>query len=197
MQLNAGTSSTRLSLSNAPEAKEIPVWLSQLRQSSGGSGRKKKAERPEPETEIRSRLAREVEVLQRCTDWLQRQERGENVVVNSLQTRHGRWCCGFFGDLPESGRTGFPTLFSGKAINLCEDFVRIVLVGPLGIPAGEESPVLKRLRSRRPLVSYGTSPLGGPLRWRIHSLETALFLLCAPSREFLSFSFGIAIDPPV
>jgi hypothetical protein len=43
--------------------------LSQLRQSSGGSGRKKKAERPEPETEIRSRLAREVEVLRRCTDW--------------------------------------------------------------------------------------------------------------------------------
>jgi len=111
MQLNAGTSSTRLSLANAPEAKEIPVWLSQLRQSSGGSGQKKKAERPEPETEMRSRLAREVEVLQRCTDWLQRQERGENVVVNSLQTRHGRWCCGFFGDLPESGRTRLSPLY--------------------------------------------------------------------------------------
>jgi hypothetical protein len=27
-------------------------------------------------------LAREVEVLRRCTDWLQRLERGENVVVN-------------------------------------------------------------------------------------------------------------------
>jgi len=26
------------------------------------------------------RLAREVEVLRRCTDWLQRLERGENVV---------------------------------------------------------------------------------------------------------------------
>jgi hypothetical protein len=62
---------------------------------------------------------------------------------------------------------------------------------------GKKSPVLKRLRSRRPLVSYGTSPLGGPLRWRIHSRETALFLLCAPSREFLSFSFCIAIDLPV
>ena len=35
-----------------------------------------------PETEIRSRLAREVEVLRRCTDWLQRLERGENMVVN-------------------------------------------------------------------------------------------------------------------
>ena len=56
--------------------------MSQLRQSSRGSGGKKKAERPESETEIRSRLAREVEVLRRCTDWLQRLERGENVVVN-------------------------------------------------------------------------------------------------------------------
>ena len=78
-----GLSSSRIhQLLNGPEAKEIPVWLSQLRQSSGGSGRKKKAERPELETGIRSRLAREVEVLRRCTDWLQRLERGENVVVN-------------------------------------------------------------------------------------------------------------------
>ena len=45
-------------------------------------GWKEKGERPESETEIRSRLAREVEVLRRCTDWLQRLERGENVVVN-------------------------------------------------------------------------------------------------------------------
>jgi len=68
-----GLSSSRIhQLLNAPEGKEIPVWLSQLRQSSRGSGVKKKAERPEPETEIRSRLAREVEVLRRCTDWLQR-----------------------------------------------------------------------------------------------------------------------------
>src|SRR5258708_18556604 len=52
------------------------------RQSSRGSGGRKKAKRPESETEIRSRLAREVEVLRRCTDWLQRLERGENVVVN-------------------------------------------------------------------------------------------------------------------
>src|SRR5258708_36012153 len=78
-----GLSSSRIhQLLNAPEAKEIPVWLSQLRQSSRGSDGKKKAERPEPETEIRSRLAREVEGLRRCTDWLQRLERGENVVVN-------------------------------------------------------------------------------------------------------------------
>ena len=78
-----GLSSSRIyQLLNAPEGKGIPVWLSQLRQSSRGSGGRKKAKRPESETEIRSRLAREVEVLRRCTDWLQRLERGENVVVN-------------------------------------------------------------------------------------------------------------------
>ena len=76
-----GLSSSRIhQLLNAPEGKEIPVWLSQLRQSSRGSGGKKK--RPESETVIRSGLAREVEMLRRCIDWLQRLERGENVVVN-------------------------------------------------------------------------------------------------------------------
>ena len=76
-----GLSSSRIhQLLNAPEGKEIPVWLSQLRQSSRGSGGKKK--RPESETEIPSGLAREVEMLRRSIDWLQRLERGENVVVN-------------------------------------------------------------------------------------------------------------------
>jgi hypothetical protein len=76
-----GLSSSRIhQLLNAPEGKEIPFWLSQLRQSSRGSGGKKK--RPESETVIRSGLAREVEMLRRCIDWLQRLERGENVVVN-------------------------------------------------------------------------------------------------------------------
>ncbi len=78
-----GLSSSRIhQLLNAPEAKGIPVWLSQLRQSSGGSGRKKEAERPEPETKIPSRLPREVEALRRCIDWLLRLERGENVIVS-------------------------------------------------------------------------------------------------------------------
>src|SRR4029077_1611838 len=58
-----GLSSSRIHhLLQAPGAKEIPVGVSQLRRSSRGSGGKKKAERPESETEIRSRLAREVEV---------------------------------------------------------------------------------------------------------------------------------------
>jgi hypothetical protein len=56
--------------------------LSQLRQSNGGYAPKKEAERAEPETKIQSRLPREVEALRRCIDWLQRLERGENVIVN-------------------------------------------------------------------------------------------------------------------
>ena len=39
-------------------------------------------ESPERQTKIQSRLAREVKVLQRCINWLQRLERGEAVVVN-------------------------------------------------------------------------------------------------------------------
>jgi transposase len=78
-----GLSSSRIhQLLNAPEAQEIPVWLSQLRPSNAGSGEKKKVEGSEPEIQTRSRLAREVEVLRRCIDWLQRLERGETVVVN-------------------------------------------------------------------------------------------------------------------
>jgi hypothetical protein len=78
-----GLSSSRIhQLLKAPEAQEIPVWLSQLRPSNTGSGEKKKIEGSEPEIQTGSRLAREVEVLRRCMDWLQRMERGETVVAN-------------------------------------------------------------------------------------------------------------------
>ena len=76
-------SSSRIhQLLNAPEAQQIPVWLSELRSSDAGSDGKETAEGTEPETKIRARLAREVEVLRCCIDWLQRLERGETVVVN-------------------------------------------------------------------------------------------------------------------
>jgi len=75
-----GLSSSRIhQLLNAPEAQGIPVWLSQLRQSRGGSAPMNEAEL---ETKIQSRLPREVEALRRRIDWLQRLERGENVIVN-------------------------------------------------------------------------------------------------------------------
>jgi hypothetical protein len=75
-----GLSSSRIhQLLKAYEAREIPVWLSQLRESTGGCGPKNEAESPE---QIQSRLSREVETLRRCIDWLQGLERGENVIVN-------------------------------------------------------------------------------------------------------------------
>jgi hypothetical protein len=43
-------------------------------------GKKPNGLSPKPRSD--PALAREVEVLRRCTDWLQRLERGENAVVN-------------------------------------------------------------------------------------------------------------------
>lgn len=79
----SGLSSSRIhQLLNAPEAQEIPAWLSDLRSSNAGSDGGETDQGPEPETRTQSRLAREVEVLRRCIDWLQRLERDETVVVN-------------------------------------------------------------------------------------------------------------------
>src|SRR5260221_11582841 len=76
-----GLSSSRIhQLLNAPEAKQIPVSLSQLRQSSGGYGRKKKAQQPEPETEIRCRLTSTLQALCRSALWLTTLERGQMTV---------------------------------------------------------------------------------------------------------------------
>jgi hypothetical protein len=69
-----GLSSSRIhQLLNAPEAKEIPVWLSQLRQSSGGYAPMKEAERPKAETKsdpaCREKLRRCDAALIGCSDW--------------------------------------------------------------------------------------------------------------------------------
>ena len=57
-------SSSRIhQLLNAPEAQQIPVWLSELRLSNAGSDGKETAEGTEPETKIRARLATDVEAL--------------------------------------------------------------------------------------------------------------------------------------
>jgi hypothetical protein len=84
-----GLSSSRIhQLLNAPEAKEIPVWQSQLRQSSGGYAPKKEAERPKPETKIGSRLSREVEALLASTG------RGWSACWNELPLTWitAAWC---------------------------------------------------------------------------------------------------------
>src|SRR4051812_13741220 len=67
-----GLSSSRVhQLLGSDEAREIPRWLSQQR----------RRDRPS-QTEVQARLAGEVEALRRCREWLERLERGEQVVVN-------------------------------------------------------------------------------------------------------------------
>jgi len=78
-----GLSRSRIhQLLQADEAREIPMWLSQLRArehiaDSGGD-----AEPPSAQARMQARVAEEVEVLRWCLAWLERLDRGEQVVVN-------------------------------------------------------------------------------------------------------------------
>ncbi len=79
-----GLSSSRVhQLLQADAAREIPTWLSQLREpalvaedtlDSDPSSRQPSS--------IHSRLAKELEVLRWCLDWLERLEQSDEVVVN-------------------------------------------------------------------------------------------------------------------
>jgi hypothetical protein len=67
-----GLSSSRVhQLLGSDEAREIPRWLSQQRRQ----------DHPSP-PDIPARLAGELEALRRCREWLERLDRGEQVVVN-------------------------------------------------------------------------------------------------------------------
>ena len=67
-----GLSSSRVhQLLGSDEAREIPRWLSQQR----------RRDRPS-QADVPARLASELEALRRCREWLERLDRGEQVVVN-------------------------------------------------------------------------------------------------------------------
>ena len=67
-----GLSSSRVhQLLGSDEAREIPRWLSQQR----------RRDRPS-QPDVQARLAGELEALRRCREWLERLDRGEQVVVN-------------------------------------------------------------------------------------------------------------------
>lgn len=67
-----GLSSSRVhQLLGSDEAREIPRWLSQQRRRG----------RPSP-PDVPARLADELAALRRCHEWLERLDRGEQVVVN-------------------------------------------------------------------------------------------------------------------
>ena len=64
------------------EAREIPTWLSHLRVRANDADDAREASQPGAQAQIQDRVAEEVEVLRWCLDWLERLERGEQVVVN-------------------------------------------------------------------------------------------------------------------
>jgi transcriptional regulator with XRE-family HTH domain len=64
------------------EAREIPAWLTHLRARNHASEGEADTEPSSSQTAVQARVAKEVEVLRWCIDWLAQLERGEMVVVN-------------------------------------------------------------------------------------------------------------------
>jgi hypothetical protein len=79
-----GLSPTRVhQLLQADEAREIPVWLSQVHdEGRSPHPADKEADPPAVQRSIQTRLAAEVEVLRWCIAWLERLEYEDHVVVN-------------------------------------------------------------------------------------------------------------------
>jgi hypothetical protein len=66
-----------------PEAREIPTWLTHLRERDDASeGEADKQPSSSSQIPVLARIANEVEVLRWCIDWLAQLERGGMVVVN-------------------------------------------------------------------------------------------------------------------
>jgi hypothetical protein len=79
-----GLSPTRVhQLLKADEAREIPMWLSQLHDDGRSThAADREADPPAVQHPIQTRLAAEVEVLRWCIGWLEQLEHEDHVVVN-------------------------------------------------------------------------------------------------------------------
>ena len=64
------------------EAREIPAWLTPLREREVNPETPSDTDQRAPDASIRAQLAREVEVLRWCMAWLEQLEQGKMVVVN-------------------------------------------------------------------------------------------------------------------
>jgi AraC-like DNA-binding protein len=70
-----GLSSSRVhQLLGSEESREIPRWLSQRRDQEAAPS--------QGHPDLQARLAGEMDALRRCREWLERLDRGEQVVVN-------------------------------------------------------------------------------------------------------------------
>ncbi len=78
-----GVSPTRIhQLLQADDAREIPVWLSRLRDQCPAPAGQPEGALPDSSPPGQTRLADEAEVLRWCIAWLERLEHADHVVVN-------------------------------------------------------------------------------------------------------------------
>jgi hypothetical protein len=78
-----GLSSSRVhQLLYTAEANEIPMGLSQLQERDLSPADNATPDQSSPQSKFQARLANKVEVLRWCSDWLDRLECGEKVIVN-------------------------------------------------------------------------------------------------------------------
>jgi hypothetical protein len=78
-----GLSSSRIhQLLSDEESREVPQWLSQLREQESSSADGTATGSLSPETDFQARLAEEVQILRGCIGWLEQLARGETVMVN-------------------------------------------------------------------------------------------------------------------
>ncbi len=64
------------------EARDIPEWLTHLRDRDIDAEAQPGTDHSAPDAMLRARIASEVEVLRWCISWLEQLEQGEMVVVN-------------------------------------------------------------------------------------------------------------------
>jgi transcriptional regulator with XRE-family HTH domain len=83
-----GLSSSRVhQLLQSEESREIPKWLSQLREPALVDESPLGADPSSLQPSIQSRLAEELEVFRWCLDWLERLEHNDEVVVNLIDSQ--------------------------------------------------------------------------------------------------------------
>lgn len=78
-----GLSSSRVhQLLGSEETREIPRWLSQQRGRNRSDEPRHEANPSQGQLDLQTRLAGEIEALRGCREWLERLERGDEVMVN-------------------------------------------------------------------------------------------------------------------
>src|SRR5882757_8298362 len=77
-----GLSSSRVhQLLGPDEARELPRWLSPPRGGDRSDHPPQGTDPSQPYPDLQTRLACELDALRRCREWLERLDRGEQVVV--------------------------------------------------------------------------------------------------------------------